>query len=86
MSNGFLTNVSFIDMAKTVILIVSILLFVSHLLIFFILVSEETESCQCCETEGSHQRKWHSIFCIWIYERKSLSVNKRQVCKHLYSG
>lgn len=43
-------------------------------------VAKEVEPCQRDQTKRSYQRKWPSLFYIWIYERKPLSINERQVC------
>lgn len=56
---------------------------VKSCLCFLLPVFEETKPCQCSKAERSYQGKWSSLFCVWVHEGKSLSVNERKVCKNI---
>ena len=45
-------------------------------------VFEKIESPKYCEAEGSGERKWSAVFCVWIYEGESLPDDERQVGGH----
>jgi hypothetical protein len=45
----------------------------------FISVFTEAQSRKYCEVEGSYQREWSVVLCVWVYEGESLSNDEGQV-------
>ena len=60
--------------------------YIQYLLTSFSLpVTQEIEPRKCCEVEGGHTRKRHSLFCLRVHERKPLPDDEGQVSKNILS-